>query len=57
MAMNLAKAGRPKIAWYDDSKSATSNLMNSVQKLFGLPNVTGSVIYPSGMAALPGTIP
>ena len=30
--------------------------MNSVQKLFGVPNVTGSVIYPSGIAALPGTI-
>ena len=57
MAINLVKVDRPKIAWYDDSKSATSNLMNSVQKLFGVPNVIGSVIYPSGMAALPGTIP
>ena len=55
--MNLAKVGRPKIAWYDDSKLATSNLMNSVQKLFGLPNMTGSVICLSGIAALLGTVP
>jgi hypothetical protein len=33
--VNLAKAGRPKIAWCDDSKLATSNLINFVRKLFG----------------------
>ena len=39
------------------TKSATSNLMNSIQKGGGVPNITGSGICPSGMAALPGTIP
>jgi hypothetical protein len=54
--MNLAKVGQPKMAWYDDSKLATLNLMNSIKKLFGLPNMTRSMIYLSGMAALLGTI-
>jgi hypothetical protein len=39
--MNLAKVGLLRMAWYDDSKSATSNLMYCVRQLSFVPKVTG----------------
>jgi hypothetical protein len=53
MTINLANAGLPRMAWYDDLKSATSNLIYFVQLLFFIPKVTGRTTKPSGVAAFP----
>jgi hypothetical protein len=55
--MNLASIGRPRMAWYDERKSATSNIKYCVRKFSFVPNVTGSHTRPMGYAALPGTTP
>jgi hypothetical protein len=57
MAMNLASIGDPKMAWYDELKSATSNVRYSIQKFSSVPKVTGKHMRPMGYAALPGTTP
>jgi hypothetical protein len=57
IAMNLVSIGRPKIAWYEEQKSATSNVRYSVRKFSYVPNVTGRHTRPMGYAALPGTTP
>ena len=55
--MNLASAGLPRMAWYEDSKLATSNLMYSIRKFCSVPNVTGRVIEPIGVEEFPGMMP
>jgi hypothetical protein len=57
MGMNLASIGCPKMAWYDERKSATSNVKYSVRKFSSVPKVTGRHTRPMGYAALPGTTP
>jgi hypothetical protein len=39
MAMNLASIGGLKIAWYEERKSATSNVRYSVRKFSSVPKV------------------
>jgi hypothetical protein len=51
--MNLASIGRPKMARYEERKSATSNDKYFVWKFSFVPKVTGT--RPMGYAALPGT--
>src|SRR4051812_44871201 len=55
--MNLAKAGRPRIAWYCDSMSTTSNSSRSFLKLPGLPKMTSIEILPRGSAGSVGMTP
>ena len=55
--MNLAKVGRPSIAWYCDFQSTTSKSIASLWKLSGVPKMTSSVIFPMGVTACPGTMP
>src|SRR3954447_24703053 len=55
--MNLAKAGRPRIAWYCDSMSTTSNSSRSFLKLPGLPKMTSRDILPRGSAGNVGITP
>ena len=55
--MNLAKVGRPSIAWYYDFQSTTSKSIDSLLKFSGVPNMTSSVIVPMGVTACPGTMP
>jgi hypothetical protein len=55
--MNLASIGRPRMAWYDERKSVTSNVKDSVWKFSFVPKVTGRHTRPIGYAALPATTP
>jgi hypothetical protein len=53
--MNLASIGRPRMAWYDERKSVTSNIKYSVRKFSFVSKVTSRHIRPMGYAVLPGT--
>jgi hypothetical protein len=46
-----------KIAWYEERKSATSNVRYSVRKISSMPKATGRHTRPMGYVALPGTTP
>ena len=51
-AINLARAGLPRMAWYAMLKLATRTW-----KFLAVPNCTGSVVCPRGRDAFLGTIP
>jgi hypothetical protein len=55
--MNLESAARLKKALYMVSKLVTSNYRFSVRKFSRVSKVSGRVIWPIGVAAVPGTIP
>ena len=54
--MNLAKAGRQRIAWYYEFHSTTSKSRFSLLKFPSFPKTTPRLFLPSGEIALPGTI-
>jgi hypothetical protein len=57
MVMNLVSIGRPRMARYDERKSATSNVKYYVRKFSFVLKVTGRHTRPMGYAALLGTTP
>jgi hypothetical protein len=57
MALNMASMCHPKIAWYEEQKSATSNVRYSVRKFSSVPKVTGRHTQPMGYVVFRGTTP
>ena len=53
--MNRAYAGRPRMQWYWDGQSTTSNSKVSRLKSSGVPKTTSRLIFPMGMIGFPGS--
>jgi hypothetical protein len=55
--MNRANAGRPRMAWYCEGQSMTSNSIFSFLKFAGVPKMTSKCINPKRYVGFPGTVP
>ena len=55
--MNRAYAGRPRMTWYCDGQSTTSNSIVSRLKSSGVLKTMSRLIFPMGIIGFPGSTP